>query len=126
MIVEKNRFLIKTKVFIGDFLGGKKEDAFIELREPNMTETFKLNETMKEKGFSEAFMELLPSMIVSHNLNESETVLCKTDEVVNIVCSKTQLFGYLATEYYEKIIVFISPSTQEVQEPKAAQEEKTD
>jgi len=44
--------------------------------------------------------------------------------VVELILAKIDLFQYVVTEYYSKVLSFIMPST-ESREPKATEEAKT-
>ena len=132
MIVEKNRYLIKTKIFIGNFYDAPVEDVFVEVREPNTRELYAMQEKSagltdpgeRQKAFMLGMIDLLPLVIVTHNLYASEGVPYKNDEVVELILAKIDLFQYVVTEYYSKVLSFIMPST-ESQEPKATEEAKT-
>lgn len=132
MIIEKNRYLIKAKIFIGNFFASAIDDVFIELREPTTRELYEMQEksagltdkVAKQKAFMMAMIDLLPSVIVTHNIFASESVMYKNDEVVELVLAKIDLFQYVVTEYYDKVLSFIMPSTVEM-ETKATEEVKT-
>jgi len=57
MELEKNRYLLKIKIEIGDFLGGEKAAAFVVLRETNKKETLELQE--KWSDINCEYIELL-------------------------------------------------------------------
>ncbi len=68
MIVEKNRYLIKTKIFIGNFYDAPVEDVFVEVREPNTRELYAMQEKSagltdpgeRQKAFMLGMIDLLP------------------------------------------------------------------
>lgn len=91
-----------TKVNIGTFLGeDKAEDAFIVLSELPIDKSLKLRKVVPEgeESLVEFFSELLPSLLVQHNLHETETELMKKEDVVALIRGKTPLFLHVMNEY---------------------------
>jgi len=132
MIVEKNRYLIKAKICIGNFYDAPVEDVFVELREPDTRELYAMQKKIsgiadpgeRQRAFMLGMIDLLPLVIVTHNLYASEGIPYKNDDVVELILAKIDLFQYVVTEYYSKVLSFIMPST-ESREPKATEEAKT-
>lgn len=114
MIIEKNRYLIRTKILIGNYFGGSAEDCFIELREPSTKELYELKGRWKEadKDYEKimfALVDLLPSLIVDHNAYLNDKDKYSTQELVELVLSKLDMFYYVVSEYYDKVLFIIMP-----------------
>lgn len=116
MVVEKNRFLIKTRVEIGGFFEAKPEEVFIDMREPNMTELAQLQEGWAEcagkKG--KAILVLssyLSSFIFDHNIFHDDGKKYTSEEVTELICDRTKLYKHVLAQYYEKVLFTIMPQT---------------
>lgn len=128
MIVEKNRYLIKAKILIGNFLGAAPDEAFVELREPNTLELYELREKWAQAAGDQqktlmALIDILPALVVSHNLFADEKTLCSKERAAEIILDKINLFEYVVAEYYDKVLFLIMPAKTE--QGKADGEEKT-
>ncbi|MCD1654717.1 hypothetical protein K7J14_08360 [Treponema zuelzerae] len=118
MIIEKNRYLIRTKILIGNFLGGSPEDCFVELREPSTTELYDLKEKWRvTRGSASqsmyALVDLLPNLIVEHNGYKSENEKYSSQEMVETILSKIEMFEHVVMQYYEKVLFIIMPEMKE-------------
>jgi hypothetical protein len=97
-------YLVKAKIFIGQFLGGKAEDAFIELKEPDVATAMKFNKSGQGEETISVLIEKLPELLVNHDLKKSENESLSPIEVAKVVTSKIDLFTYVMKEYKEKVL----------------------
>ena len=92
----------KIRVDFGTIIGQEKdEDAYIVLKELPTMEMMQLKEA-HEKGQKELlgfFKEVLPQIIVEHNLYETETQKMKNSDVAAFIYEKLDLTGKIIGEY---------------------------
>ncbi len=92
----------KIKVEFGTIIGQEKEeDAYVVLKELPTMEMMQLKDA-HEKGQKELlgfFKEVLPQIIVEHNLYETETQKMRNDEVAAFIYEKIDLTGKIIGEY---------------------------
>lgn len=80
-----------TKVCIGSFLGQEKdEDAYVVLSEPSVRLAGKLKHLGEDEAL-ETFTEMLPDLIVEHNLYEDDEVLMSKSDVAELIGGKISL-----------------------------------
>lgn len=114
MVVERNRFLIKTRIVIGSFFGVAPDEVFIEMREPNMTELAELQERWAEctgkKGAAVLVLSsYLPAFIFEHNIFGEDGKKYTSSQVAEIICDRSLLYKHVLAEYYEKVLFTIMP-----------------
>jgi len=91
-----------SQINIGTFLGEEKdEDAFIVLSELSIDKSMKLRNIINdgESALVDFFSEVLPSVLVKHNLHETETELMTNEDVIQLIRGKTALFLHVMNEY---------------------------
>lgn len=106
-MIIKDNYLVKARMSLGSFFGVPAGDVFVELREPDTKTTFKLNSVFSSgdnEQIVNTFVEMIPSLITSHNMMKTETEAYTNAEVAGIIESKLDLFLYVLEEYKEKII----------------------
>ena len=105
-----------SKLNIGTFLDQPNdEDAYIVLSELPVDKSVRLRKVVKGgKGSEEAlvdfFSELLPSILVDHNLHETETTLMSKEDVTALIRGKTPLFLHVMEKYTD--ILFPAPPSK--------------
>lgn len=118
MVIEKNRYLIKEKIEIGQFFGSKNEDVFITLREPSTTEVYELQDKWRGASGDKtkimvALIDMLPDIIVDHNLYRDEKTKYGNTEVKDIILSQLNLFSFVIDAYCDKVLFIIMPHQTE-------------
>jgi hypothetical protein len=105
-IVVKKNYLVATKINVGSFFGGKDEEGFIELCEPQNDSFFKLRQAAKagDDSLREVFIEVLPSLIVDHNLFQSEEQKLSSAEIVDLVKERPLIYIALVDTYTSEVI----------------------
>lgn len=106
-----NNSLRKVKIEFGTLLGLEKdEEAYVTLKELDTMTTLQLKD-VSQKGnqneIMEFFKEVLPKIIVTHNLYENETKLMNYKEVTDFIYEKLDLTskiigGYTAAMFHPK------------------------
>jgi len=95
--------LRKVKIEFGKLLGLEKdEEAYVTLKELDTLTTLKLkdvSQTGNQNDVMEFFKEVLPKIIVTHNLYENETKLMNYKEVVDLIYEKLELTSKVIGEY---------------------------
>ena len=98
-----NNSLRKVKIEFGTLLGLEKdEEAYVTLKELDTMTTLKLkdvSQTGNQNDIMEFFKEVLPKIIVAHNLYENETKLMNYKEVVDLIYEKLELTSKVMSEY---------------------------
>ncbi len=110
------KFLIKVRVNIGKELGLENEnEAFIELKEIPTLETMNLKEmtSKSEKELIQYFKNMLPMIIVDHNLYVSENIKMSNEEVVEIVFEKNTLATKVIGDYLQNAFFTSAPKKGE-------------
>lgn len=97
--------LTTTQIDIGKFIDD--DDSFIVLKEPSVRQSMFLRAPQEgldgESAMVAAFLEILPDLIVDHNLYEDEDKLMDKQGVADIICDKTPLALFVLKEYSEKL-----------------------
>ena len=92
----------KIRVEFGTIIGQEKdEDAYVVLKELPTMEMMQLKEA-HEKGQMELlsfFKEVLPQIIVEHNLYETKTQKMKNTDVAAFIYEKLDLTGKIIGDY---------------------------
>lgn len=107
MFVKKNsNYIITTKIEFGTFLGCKEDsEAYVVLREMDTYETLQLKKHTGEEELLMFFKELMPTLIVEHNLFETEADKMTNEDLVKLVFSKinltTKVFGEYAQNSFQ-------------------------
>lgn len=92
----------KVKVEFGTIIGQEKdEDAYVVLKELPTLEMMQLKEAHEkgQKELLEFFKDVLPKIIVEHNLYETETQKMTGDDVAAFIYEKIDLTGKVIGEY---------------------------
>lgn len=101
-----NNALQKVTINFGKLIGEKEdEDAYIVLKELPTMETLELKEA-QEKGELELmkyFKHVLPSIIVDHNLWESDEKKMSNEDVISFVFEKLDLTTKVISEYTDGV-----------------------
>jgi hypothetical protein len=89
--------LFSCRVDFGEFFGGEKSDAWVVLREATAKElaSIAVGDTAKQ---SEAFMGLLPSLIVDSVFTDGEKP-ASPQEVSELLMSKGTLYAHVMTTW---------------------------
>lgn len=95
--------LRKVKIEFGTLLGLEKdEEAYVTLRELDTMTILKLkdvSQTGNQNEIMEFFKEVLPTIIVTHNLYENETKLMNYKEVTDFIYEKLDLTSKIIGGY---------------------------
>lgn len=98
-----NNSLRKVKIEFGTLLGLEKdEEAYVTLKELDTMTTLKLKDVSQagnQNDVMEFFKEVLPKIIVTHNLYENETKLMNYKEVVDFIYEKLDLTSKVIGDY---------------------------
>lgn len=92
----------KVKVNFGTLIGLEKdEDAYVVLKELPTMEMMQLNEAHEKgkKELLEFFKDVLPRIIVDHNLYETETQKMANEDVASFIYEKLDVTGKVIGEY---------------------------
>jgi hypothetical protein len=103
--------LRKVKIEFGTLLGLERdEEAYVTLRELDTMTILKLkdvSQTGNQNDVMEFFKEVLPKIIVTHNLYETETKIMTNQAVTDFIYEKLDLTskiigGYTAAMFHPK------------------------
>lgn len=92
----------KVRVDFGKLIGQEKdEDAYVVLKELPTLEMMQLKDAHEkgQKELLEFFKDVLPKIIVEHNLYETETQKMTTSDVASFIYEKIDLTGKVIGEY---------------------------
>jgi len=108
MYVKKNDYdkaLRKVKIEFGTLVGLDTDaEAFLELKELDTLTTLKLRSlTDKQDEVIAYFKEILPNIIVDHNLYETEDKKMSNKDIANFIFEKLELSTKVMTEYTQAI-----------------------
>ena len=113
-IANQDDFILKHRINLGDvFNQEKEEDVFVVLKEPKSLDFIRLNDTISNAGkedgtkLFEKIVELLPKVIVEHNLYKDEKNILNNEEVVDFISCKTEALTKLVNEYSEKVLFLL-------------------
>ena len=96
----KNKGLQSVKLDIGTFFDQEKaEDVQITLREVSIAQSMELTKDTSSKAVLNMFMELLPDILIEHNLYETPGELMTTENVIDLFKKKGKLLSYIMQEY---------------------------
>ena len=106
-----------VRINIGKFLEqDKDEDAYLVLTELPIEKTMELKKLGANKASEDEivifFSTFFGSLIVEHNLHETETELMSNEEVVKLIRCKTPLMLHVMTTY-TKYLFHTPPSRKE-------------
>lgn len=102
MFVKKNASYLKVvKIDISEPLGCNEGEAYISLRELDTKETLNLRKNYEEgtEALLVFFHELLPAIIVNHNLYEDENTPMKNEAIADLVYSKMELTNLVIEKF---------------------------
>lgn len=98
-----NNALRKVKIEFGTLIGLEEDkEAYITLRELDTMTTLQLKDVSQSGNQNEMmafFRGILPKILVSHNLYESENTLLKNEEVADFIFQKLDLTTKVMSEY---------------------------
>lgn len=108
MYIKKNDYdkaLRKVKIEFGTLVGLDTDaEAFLELKELDTLTTLKLRSLAdKQDEVIAYFKEILPSIIVDHNLYETEDKKMSNKDVASFIFEKLELSTKVMTEYTKAI-----------------------
>ena len=117
MYVKKNDYekaLRKVKIEFGTLVGLDTDaEAFLELKELDTLTTLKLRSLAdKQDEVIAYFKEILPNIIMDHNLYETEDKKMSNKEIANFIFEKIELSTKVMTEY-TKAIFRIKPDAED-------------
>ena len=117
MYVKKNDYdkaLRKVRIEFGTLIGLDTDaEAFLELKELDTLTTLKLRSLAdKQDEVIAYFKEILPNIIVDHNLYETEDKKMSNKEIANFIFEKIELSTKVMTEY-TKAIFRIKPDAED-------------
>ena len=117
MYVKKNDYekaLRKVKIEFGTLIGLDTDaEAFLELKELDTLTTLKLRSLAEKQDEVIAyFKEILPTIIVDHNLYETEDKKMSNKEIANFIFEKLELSTKVMTEY-TKAIFRVKPDAED-------------
>lgn len=96
----KNKGLQSVKLNIGNFFDQEKpEDVQIRLREVTIAQSMELTKDTSSKAVLNMFMEILPDILIEHNLYETPDELMETGDVIELFKKKGKLLSYIMQEY---------------------------
>ena len=95
----KNKGIQTIELNIGEFFGEKPEEVQIVLAEASIAQSMQLTNKAEGSRIIENFQALMPEILVSHNLHETETELMSTEEVTKLIFNKAKLATHVLTEY---------------------------
>ena len=117
MYVKKNNYdkaLRKVKIEFGTLVGLDTDaEAFLELKELDTLTTLKLRSLAdKQDEVIVYFKEILPNIIVDHNLYETEDKKMSNKDIANFIFEKIELSTKVMTEY-TKAIFRVKPDSED-------------
>jgi len=117
MYVKKNDYdkaLRKVKIEFGTLVGLDTDaEAFLELKELDTLTTLKLRSLAdKQDEVIAYFKDILPNIIVDHNLYETEDKKMSNKEIANFIFEKIELSTKVMTEY-TKAIFRVKPDAED-------------
>jgi len=119
MFIRKNNYensLRRVKVEFGTLIGLEEDkEAFVTLKELDTMTTLKLKD-VSQKGdqneVMEFFKDILPRIIVVHNLYETETKMMSNEDVANFIYEKLDLTSKVISEYTKNMFRTKSDGTE--------------
>lgn len=100
MIVKDDSYLVKARVELGEFFGSDSAEAFVVLREPTTKDLIAIKDAVREGETKtlETFADVLPRVIVEHNLATPERDMSPA-EVAALICNKIAIYSKVMSEY---------------------------
>lgn len=106
MFIRKNNYdnsLRRVKIEFGKIVGLEEDkEAYVTLKELDTMTTLRLKDVSQkgdENEVMEFFKDILPRIIVVHNLYETETKLMSNQDVANFIYEKLDLTSKVVSEY---------------------------
>lgn len=106
MYIKKSNYdnaLKKVKVEFGKLIGLEEDkEAYVTLKELDTMTILKfkdVSQTGNQNDVMEFFKKVLPRIIVTHNLYETETKLMTNEEVTDFIYEKLELTSKVVGEY---------------------------
>lgn len=108
--------LRRVKIEFGTLVGLEEDkEAYVTLRELDTMTTLQLKD-VSQKGTQNDMMaffkEILPKIIVTHNLYETETKIMTNDAVANFIFEKLELTSKVMSEYTKSMFRTQSAGTE--------------
>lgn len=95
--------LRRVKIEFGKIIGLEEDkEAYVTLRELDTMTTLRLkdvSQTGNQNDLMMFFKDILPRIIVTHNLYETETKIMSNEEVTNFIYEKLDLTSKVMSEY---------------------------
>lgn len=107
--------LRRVKIEFGTLIGlNEDREAYVTLKELNTMETLQLKDVSTSGNQNEMmayFKEILPKIIVAHNLYESENKLMDNNAVADFIFEKLDLTSKVMAEYTKAMFRVNKPGT---------------
>ena len=98
-------YLFSKKIGVGQFFGAEKDAACIELKETSMAVSAKIYQASGDaEKLATAFNEILPSIIVDHDLWKDEAHKYTAEEVAKMVAGRAELCAYLRGRWFKEVL----------------------
>jgi hypothetical protein len=111
VIVKDKSYLITTRIEIGHHFGREKGEAYVKLSEPNNADLFRLKGASgNELEMLAAFSEILPRVIVEHNIYKPGTpveVLRSPEEVRDLIIERLGIYVDVVSKYCEEVVFIL-------------------
>ena len=95
--------LRRVKIEFGTIIGLEEDkEAYVTLRELDTMTTLRLKDVSQSGNQNDLMMffkDILPRIIVTHNLYETETKIMSNEEVTNFIYEKLELTSKVMGEY---------------------------
>jgi len=99
----QGKYIQEMKLEIGNLLGEEKNDeVYVVLREPKTEWMLKFTKCGEDDTTEQiaVFKELLPKIILKHNLTEDGEKLLSVDEVTEVLFDSLETTQYIMQEYF--------------------------
>lgn len=110
-VIPKKDFLISARISLAEQLGAPEGTCYIELREPSTYAFTRLQAVLAKEDTEEnvrAFAELLPAVILDHDLyaepDGGDARKLTAEEVVQKLLERSDLMFFVIAEYTSKVL----------------------
>jgi len=98
----KEKGFFRVRINIGKFFEGCKEDeVFVTLREPTYAESKAVGGEDAEAD--DAFMNLLPALLIDHNFTQDQGGAATAQEVVAVLKESTSALVYVVNKWKDSL-----------------------
>ncbi|AFG37629.1 hypothetical protein [Spirochaeta africana] len=110
IVNDKKDYLVKTTVELGELYGCERpQDITITLKEPGGLDFIELQEGIDPESpnyqaMTKKVIELLPSVIVSHNLHKDADTPLTNAEVVNFIVERAETMTRVINQYTQEVL----------------------